>query len=463
MLTLRATARRSVRRLQHISSAHDQKYAILIDADNVPPRLAGAILDEVSRSIKGSAVDRRVYGDFSQPRIESWKIAALEYGIETKMQASPSKAKNATDIALCIDAMDILHSRDSIVDTFVIVTNDGDFAPLAQRLRRSGKRVVAVGTGASLIASCDSYVALDFSRKPTPRLHTAADVALLEEIMYDLSYGSDGARCDDDEALRGGHDGQHDDLEGQQQHESATQEAEVHVNALANEVDRLRPGWRRKRMQDFINFRHLLESEPYRSSLHTYTHPTQHAVVVQLRPQAREAVRAARDKQELAERQARAAVVAKAKAADPAQEQQLSWTGRLKQWVFGENSVSAPTTPAAAASASIAASSIPATDIKFMTDEVAKLASRMRAEEGREGWVHVNDIAVAIDKGAVSTGRGGGWRIALQNNKGGFRGLLQSVAIEPHLEMRSVRKNDTHVDWYARLKSSRPNAVSTGA
>ena len=70
MLTLRATARRSVRRLQHISSAQhaNQKYAILIDADNVPPRLAGAILDEVSRSIKGSAVDRRVYGDFSQPR-----------------------------------------------------------------------------------------------------------------------------------------------------------------------------------------------------------------------------------------------------------------------------------------------------------------------------------------------------------------------------------------------------------
>jgi uncharacterized LabA/DUF88 family protein len=110
----------------------------------------------VNRKVAGIAVDRRVYGDFSLPRTEAWKTAALELGIETKMQASPSKTKNATDIALCIDAMDILHAPDSLVETFVIVTNDGDFAPLAQRLRRSGKRVVAVGTGASLIASCDA-------------------------------------------------------------------------------------------------------------------------------------------------------------------------------------------------------------------------------------------------------------------------------------------------------------------
>ena len=108
-------------------------------------------------------------------------------------------------------------------------------------------------------------------------------------------------------AAGGGASNQGARVSGQQQHESATHEAEVHVNALANEVDRLRPGWRRKRMQDFINFRHLLESEPYRSSLHTYTHPTQHAVVVQLRPQAREAVRAARDKQELARARAEGA------------------------------------------------------------------------------------------------------------------------------------------------------------
>ena len=69
------------------------------------------------------------------PRIEAWKTAALEHGIATIMQTSPSKTKNATDIALCIDAMDILHAPNSLVDTFVLVTNDGDFAPLAQRLR----------------------------------------------------------------------------------------------------------------------------------------------------------------------------------------------------------------------------------------------------------------------------------------------------------------------------------------
>ena len=188
-----------------------------------------------------------------------------------------------SQIALCIDAMDILHAPASLIDTFVIVTNDGDFAPLAQRLRRSGKRVVAVGTGSSLIASCDEHVLLDFQRVPTPRLHTAADVALIEEIMYDLTPSVE------------------DDADGASERAGDQRSAWVDISLLAATVDRYRPGWRRKRLADFINWRHMLESEPYRSSislkLHSLRGATSPAVYAQLRPHTRETIRATRDEQ----------------------------------------------------------------------------------------------------------------------------------------------------------------------
>ena len=107
--------------------------ALLIDGDNV--RRAGQRhTEEIEEYVGGTQVDRRVYGDFSHVRNEAWRAAGMEHGLALVMQAS-AKGKNATDIALSIDAMDILHGgdRSAPVDTFVIVTNDGDFAPLAQR------------------------------------------------------------------------------------------------------------------------------------------------------------------------------------------------------------------------------------------------------------------------------------------------------------------------------------------
>lgn len=168
-------AQLSVRRCSRpfVTAAKISRIAILIDADNVPARLAGPILEEVHANVEGIAIDRRVYGDFSSELNHAWKLASLEFGIETKMQTSPSKRKNATDIALAVDAMDILHTVE-LIDTFVIVTNDSDFAPLAQRLRRSGKRVVAVGSGSSLMASCDAFVHIEWSRdQPLRQVHVA--------------------------------------------------------------------------------------------------------------------------------------------------------------------------------------------------------------------------------------------------------------------------------------------------
>ena len=243
------------RSLAYSGDVAKQRMAILFDADNVPARLAGVILEEIHRQVPGVSIDRRVYGDFSSPRNEPWKSAALQLGIEPRMATSPSRMKNATDIALVIGAMDILHASDarSVVDTFVLVTNDSDFAPLAQRLRRSGKRVVAVGTGSTLITSCDCFIPIDYTRVPSA-VSDSSHVRTLVGLAYDLSLGSGG---DSSAVVNPFADG-----------------AWISVGTLAQHIDRQRPGWRKARMEGFVNFRHLLETEPWRSAFELRIGPT---------------------------------------------------------------------------------------------------------------------------------------------------------------------------------------------
>ncbi|KAJ1451583.1 NYN domain-containing protein [Pelagophyceae sp. CCMP2097] len=149
---------------------------------------------------------------------------------------TPTKKKNASDIALCIDAMDIINQKGSAeVDTFVLVTNDGDFAPLAQRLRRQGKQVIAVGSAyTNLSASVDHTIKIDFTKHAPAERHTASDVLLLQDLTYDATVASAGL-----------------------------EHAWITVNFLANFVDgQGHKDWRQGVLEGFVNFRHLLESDP---------------------------------------------------------------------------------------------------------------------------------------------------------------------------------------------------------
>jgi len=309
------------RSLAYSGDVAKQRMAILFDADNVPARLAGVILEEIHRQVPGVSIDRRVYGDFSSPRNEPWKTAALQLGIEPRMATSPSRMKNATDIALVIGAMDILHESDarSVVDTFVLVTNDSDFAPLAQRLRRSGKRVVAVGTGSTLITSCDCFISIDYTRMPSA-VSDSSHVRTLVGLAYDLSLASGG---DSSAVVNPFADG-----------------AWISVGTLAQHIDRQQPGWRLARMEGFVNFRHMLETEPWRSAFELRLGPTSvgelqgmasgaasgaadsllpHQAYVQLLPHARAAEEIRRGKAERErERPAGAASNAAMAAAEPA-------------------------------------------------------------------------------------------------------------------------------------------------
>ena len=114
------------------------RLAILIDADNIGASSADAVFAHAATL--GTPSIKRAYGKPSA--IGSWGEAAASALCELRPVGHESAAKNGTDIALAVDAMDILHER--IVDGFVIVSNDRDFIPLASRLRASGKTVHAV-------------------------------------------------------------------------------------------------------------------------------------------------------------------------------------------------------------------------------------------------------------------------------------------------------------------------------
>ena len=123
------------------SNAETKSLAVLIDADNTSARHAQAIFDEIVKL--GEANVRRIYGDFSHGRLGAWDKAIQSLAILQHQQRSNSRGKNASDIALVIDAMDLMYKR--TLDGVVLVSSDSDFTRLAQRLREEGLEVYGFG------------------------------------------------------------------------------------------------------------------------------------------------------------------------------------------------------------------------------------------------------------------------------------------------------------------------------
>ena len=138
----------------------EKKMAVLIDADNVSDKYIKFIFDEISNH--GIPTYKRIYGDWTKPRLASWKSVLLNYSITPIQQYSYTTGKNATDAALIIDAMDILYSKN--VDGFCIVSSDSDFTRLAARLREAGMYVIGMGekkTPMSFISACEKFKYLE--------------------------------------------------------------------------------------------------------------------------------------------------------------------------------------------------------------------------------------------------------------------------------------------------------------
>lgn len=105
---------------------------------------------------------RRAYGNWTSSHLKSWEALLHEHAIQPIQQYDLTKGKNATDIAISIDAMDILYTKN--VDTFCIVTSDCDFTPLATRILSEGKTVIGFGerkTPSAFVNACSTFLFLD--------------------------------------------------------------------------------------------------------------------------------------------------------------------------------------------------------------------------------------------------------------------------------------------------------------
>ncbi|SHH39964.1 NYN domain-containing protein [Cognatishimia maritima] len=134
--------------------------AILIDADNVTPKVADGLFAEIAKY--GTASVKRIYGDWTKPALKGWKDCLLEHSIQPIQQFAYTVGKNSTDSALIIDAMDLLYS--ARFSGFCIVSSDSDFVRLATRIREQGLTVFGFGerkTPRPFIAACDRFVYFD--------------------------------------------------------------------------------------------------------------------------------------------------------------------------------------------------------------------------------------------------------------------------------------------------------------
>ena len=138
----------------------EDRFALLIDADNVSAKYIKPILDELSKY--GNVTYKRIYGDWTSTYNSSWKEVLLQNSITPIQQFSYTHGKNATDSAMIIDAMDMLYTSE--LEGFCLVSSDSDFTKLASRLRESGRMVIGMGeskTPAPFRKACDIFTELE--------------------------------------------------------------------------------------------------------------------------------------------------------------------------------------------------------------------------------------------------------------------------------------------------------------
>ena len=140
--------------MKNLSTEHN--IAVLIDADNIPGACIGPVfsfLDEY-----GGIRIRRAYGNWGNGCLAKWREVLPKYAIQAIQQYHLIPGKNACDIAIVIDAMDLLYAND--IDVFCIVSSDCDFTPLAMRLVAAGKTVIGFGeqkTPAAFVNACSHF------------------------------------------------------------------------------------------------------------------------------------------------------------------------------------------------------------------------------------------------------------------------------------------------------------------
>jgi len=143
-----------------VATTDTTRLAVLIDSDNTTANLTTELLEEIAKY--GTPTIKRAYGDWTTQNLVGWKKELLRHAIQPVQQFAHTRAKNSTDSALIIDAMDLLYAGN--LEGFAIVSSDSDFTRLATRLRESGMTVYGLGrrnTPESFVSACDRFIYLD--------------------------------------------------------------------------------------------------------------------------------------------------------------------------------------------------------------------------------------------------------------------------------------------------------------
>lgn len=171
--------------------------AVLIDADNTSAKIVDGLFEEIAKI--GEASVRRIYGDFSNARSKGWADALSKHAIIPQQQFANIPGKNASDITLVIDAMDLLHS--ARFDGFCLVSSDSDFTRLAARIREQGVDVFGFGeqkTPESFRQACRRFVYTenlsagvpansgDAAPAPKPRQAPSKAIPLIEKVIAQM-------------------------------------------------------------------------------------------------------------------------------------------------------------------------------------------------------------------------------------------------------------------------------------
>lgn len=205
-----------------VVSNERMQFAVLIDADNISSKYAVTIFEELEKY--GLSTYRRIYGNWS--RSNGWSEGILlEYSIMPVQQFSYTSGKNATDMAMAIDAMDILYKNR--VQGFCLVTSDSDFTRLAMRLREESMFVLGMGeskTPAALKRACNKFV----------HLNLVAEQNLEEGILMEKGISPDRASMDEKRS-KASEGGIQDVEQAEEQNVTSITEVRQVILALINE------------------------------------------------------------------------------------------------------------------------------------------------------------------------------------------------------------------------------------
>ena len=188
--------------VENLMEEKTRKVALLIDGDNAQPSLVNQILAEAGKY--GLVTIRRIYGDWTTTSMSGWKTALHDSAIQPIQQFRYTIGKNATDSAMIIDAMDILHSHQ--VDGFCIVSSDSDYTRLATRIREIGFFVMGIGkrsTPRAFVNACNVFI---YTENLVPREPRRRDRGGARKAEEHEDHGDKSRKFDPVPLLRGAFD-----------------------------------------------------------------------------------------------------------------------------------------------------------------------------------------------------------------------------------------------------------------